>query len=95
MTYKAYWGTWFALLLVTVAMIAAGNGTLAGRALLALLLVAMLIKIGLICGNFMHLRRETRSLILIVALGLLAVGLVLFAGILPDAMRVQRLSILP
>lgn len=95
MTYKAYWGTWFALLMVTVAMIVAGNGKVAGRALLALLLVAMVAKIGLIGGNFMHLRREALSLILIVVLGLLAVGLALFVGIMQDASRVQMLSIAP
>jgi cytochrome c oxidase subunit IV len=92
MTYKAYWGTWLALLIVTLAMIAAGSGTLVGGVLLAVLLLGMTVKIGLIGGNFMHLRSENRVLILIVALGILLVGIALFAGIAVDAARVARLA---
>ncbi|MBI1791652.1 MAG: cytochrome C oxidase subunit IV family protein [Acidobacteria bacterium] len=92
MPYKTYWVTWFLLLIVTVGMLAAGSGSLTGRLLLGLLLAAMVVKIGLIGGNFMHLRSEKRSLILIVALGILLVGLALFAGIAPDALRVLKLS---
>lgn len=92
MTYKAYWGTWLVLLVVTLGMIVAGSGSVTGGALLVLLLLGMLVKIGLIGGNFMHLRSENRILILIVALGILLVSIALFAGIAVDAARVYKLS---
>jgi cytochrome c oxidase subunit IV len=91
-TYKTYWATWGVLLLITLGMIAAGGGALTGRLLLATLLLAMGVKAALIGGTFMHLRSERLSLILIVAIGLLLVGVILFAGIAADALRVLRLS---
>ena len=91
MSYKSFWGTWAALLAVTLGMIGAGAGWVAGGAFLAIMLLGMLVKIGLIGGNFMHLRSENRTLILIVALGLLLVGAALFAGLVPDALRLARM----
>ncbi|MBI2680204.1 MAG: cytochrome C oxidase subunit IV family protein [Candidatus Solibacter usitatus] len=90
-TYKIYWATWGVLLLITLGMIAAG-GALTGKLLLVSLLLAMGVKAALIGGTFMHLRSEQLSLILIVTLGLLLVGAILFAGIAADAVRVLRLS---
>jgi cytochrome c oxidase subunit IV len=93
MTYRKYWLNWLLLLLVTGAMLFAGGGSsTAGVGVLALLLAAMTVKAGLIAGNFMHLRSERASLILIVVLGLAATGIALFAGIAVDALRVLRLS---
>ena len=90
MAYKRYWITWLVLLAITLSMIAAGQG--ASKALLLGLLAAMTIKAGLIAGTFMHLRSESRALVLIVALGLILVAAALFGGIAPDALRVLRLK---
>ncbi|MBM3810499.1 MAG: hypothetical protein FJW20_02570 [Acidimicrobiia bacterium] len=86
MKFKMYWGTWLFLLALTLAMLFVGGGT-ARLALLALLLVAMMVKAVLIGANFMHLRSEHRVLVWMVAAGLLFVGLALFAGIAPDGIR--------
>lgn len=91
MAYKKYWGTWLVLLAITVGMIVAGQENSKGL-LVGLLLLAMLVKAGLISGTFMHLRSESLALVLIVTAGLLLVGIALFAGIAPDALRVLRMS---
>ena len=90
MRLKTYWVTWFALLVVTAGMLFAGGGGKPGGILLGLLLAAMTVKATLIAGNFMHLRSEARSLVLIVSLGLALVGIALFAGIAPDALRIAK-----
>lgn len=87
MSYKSYWGTWAALLVLTLVMILADKGPLPRLALLAVLLGAMAAKAAMIAGNFMHLRQEHRRLILIVALSMVLTGLALFAGIAPDSLR--------
>ena len=89
--YKKYWITWFALLIVTLVMLFAGAAA-SGGVLLALLLIAMAAKASMITGMFMHLKSEPKGLILIVVLGIVLVGIALFAGIAPDAIRVLRLS---
>ena len=89
--YKKYWITWFALLIVTLVMIFAGTAA-SGGVLLGILLAAMTFKAGMISGMFMHLKSEPKGLIFIVVLGIALVGLALFAGIAPDAIRVLRLS---
>ncbi len=92
MAYKTYWKTWLGLLTLTLAMIAAGGRTLPRLLLLGVLLAAMLVKAGFIGGVFMHLRSETRALMLIVTLTIIGVSAALFFGIAPDGMRALALS---
>lgn len=90
--YRTYWSTWGLLLGITLVMLLTGALALPKWLLLAFLLTAMLVKATLIGAQFMHLRFEQLSLILMVAIGILATGLALFAGIAFDAVRILRLS---
>ncbi len=85
---RLYWGIWFVLLVLTLVMI--GIDTMEGpRVLLVLvLLVAMLVKAGLIGGVFMHLRFERVFLWMSVLVGLLINGAILFGLIAPDGLRI-------
>jgi len=85
--YRVYWIVWFVLLLVTVGMMLLGASALT-RALVLVLLAGMLVKAALIGGYFMHLRFERASLIVIVAVGILATASILFFLIAPDGLRV-------
>lgn len=90
--YRLYWFTWLFLLILTVVMLATGYISLPHGLILALLTVAMLVKAALIGAHFMHLRFEKRSLVLIVAVGILATAGVLFLLISFDGLRILRLS---
>ncbi len=85
--YRVYWIVWFVLLIVTVGMMFLGTAGLTAFLVLVLLL-GMLLKASLIGGYFMHLRFERASLILMVAVGILATAGVLFFLIAPDGLRV-------
>ena len=88
---RVYWITWGALLAVTVVMLAADGASLPRTGLLAVMVGAMAVKATLIAGNFMHLRQERAGLVLTVIVGLFALGLVLYALIAPDAMRISEM----
>ena len=90
--YRLYWLTWMILLSLTLGMLLADSASLPAWILLGLLLVAMLVKAGLIAANFMHLRYEKLGLVLMIALGILATGAVLFFLIAIDAARILRLT---
>jgi caa(3)-type oxidase subunit IV len=90
--YRLYWITWVFLLVLTMVMLAMEYVSWPPWILLSVLLVAMLVKAGVISGYFMHLRFEKPALIVIVAASLLMVGLVLFVLLAIDAMRVHQLS---
>ena len=90
--YRLYWLTWAILLSLTLGMLLTGYVAWPSWALLGLLLAAMLVKAGLIAANFMHLRYERLGLVLMIALGILATGAVLFFLIAIDAARILRLS---
>lgn len=76
--YKTYIGTWAALLLLTVGMLATGAVSLGRGALILLLLGAMLAKVSLIGAYFMHLKFEHKGLILGVVLSLAGTAFVMF-----------------
>jgi cytochrome c oxidase subunit IV len=61
-------------------------------ALVAVLLTAMLAKASLIGAHFMHLRFERVTLAIVVAVGLLMTGAILFSLIAPDAVRIGRMA---
>ena len=90
--YRRYWITWIFLLVVTMIMLAMEYVSWPKWILLTVLLLAMLVKASVISGYFMHLRFEKPALIVIVAAGLLLVGLLLYALLAIDALRVNQLS---
>ncbi len=87
-----YWRIWSMLLVLTLIMVFIDRSPLTRGLLVSVLVVAMLAKASLIAGYFMHLRFERLKLILIVVVGLLITGFVLFALIAPDGMRILDLS---
>ncbi len=87
-----YWRIWFVLLVLTVVMVFIDQSPLTRNLLVLVLVVVMLVKVSLIAGYFMHLRFEKMNLILVVLVGLLITGLLLFALIAPDGMRILDLS---
>lgn len=91
-SYRTYWSTWGVLLGITLVMLLTASWALPKLLLLTFLLAAMLVKAALIGAQFMHLRFEKLSLVLMVAIGILATGLALFAVIAFDAVRILRLS---
>jgi cytochrome c oxidase subunit IV len=87
-TGKLYGTTWLALLALTLVMLLADGSPLPRAVFLAALLSAMLLKASLIGANFMHLRFERLPLTLMVIVGLLVTGALLFVLIAPDAIRI-------
>ena len=88
---RIYWITWLVLLAFTVVMLWMDSVSIPRSAFVAFMLVAMLTKASIIGANFMHLRFERTSLVLIVALGLLVTGTVLYVLIVPDAVRIHTM----
>ena len=87
-----YWRIWSMLLVLTLIMVFIDQSPLTRGVLVSVLVVAMLAKAFLIAGYFMHLRFEKLNLILIVLVGLLITGFILFALIAPDGMRILEQS---
>ena len=86
---RIYWITWLVLLAFTVVMLWMDSVSIPRSAFVAFMLVAMLTKASIIGANFMHLRFERTSLVLIVAVGLLVTATVLYVLIVPDAARIH------
>jgi len=93
MGYRRYWITWFFLLAVTMGMLLLEYVSWPQWILLAVLVLAMLVKASVISGYFMHLRFEKPALILIIGAGLLLTGAILFVLLALDASRVNQLSV--
>lgn len=89
---KLYWATWLALLALTVVMLVVDSSPIPRGAFLAVLLPAMLVKAALIGANFMHLRFERASMAVMVIVGLLVTGAILFVLIAPDAVRISAMT---
>ena len=87
-----YWRIWFVLLVLTLVMVFIDQSPLTRNLLVLVLVGVMLVKVSLIAGYFMHLRFEKLNLILVVLVGLLITGLLLFVLIAPDGMRILDLS---
>ena len=86
---KVYWITWSVLLAFTLVMVWLDGASIPRLAFAIAMLVAMLTKASLIASNFMHLRFERVSLVLMVVVGLLVTGTVLYVLIIPDALRLH------
>jgi caa(3)-type oxidase subunit IV len=89
--YRSYWVTWTILLTLTIIMVALDQAGLPRSAFLAVVLVAMAAKACLIGAYFMHLRFERPFLVLGVAIGLPLNAAILFALIVPDAIRIGEM----
>ena len=87
-----YRTTWLALLALTVVMLLVDNSPIPRVALVAVLVIAMLVKAALIGANFMHLRAERLALTLMVVAGLFITGTILFVLIAPDAVRIRAMT---
>ena len=90
-SYKGYWITWGIMLVITAIMLAADNLPWARVAVVGLLIVAMLIKVALIGGEFMHLRFEKPLLIWTVAGCILFFSAFLFILIAFDGLRIAHM----
>jgi cytochrome c oxidase subunit IV len=90
---RGYWITWGVLLAITVVMLWVDGAQLSRGVLLAILLIAMAAKATLIAGKFMHLWHERRGLIVTVVFGLFVMGAILYALIVPDALRIHEMTI--
>ena len=90
---RIYWITWLVLLAFTVVMLWMDSVSIPRLAFVAFMLVAMVTKASIIGANFMHLRFERASLVLIVAVGLLVTGTVLYVLIAPDAARIHTMVV--
>lgn len=86
---NTYWITWAVLLVFTVVMLWADAASIPRIVFVVFMLAAMLTKASIIAGHFMHLRSERLPLIVIVAVGLLVTGGILFGLIAPDAARIH------
>jgi cytochrome c oxidase subunit IV len=74
-----------------VAMLWADGAAIPRTVFVVFMLAAMLTKASIIGANFMHLRSERRSLVLIVAVGLLVTATILYVLIAPDAARIHHM----
>ncbi len=86
--YKIYTTTWIALLIITVAMLAAEKFHMPRWFLVLFLLAFMMVKAIMIGGNFMHLRYEHSRIAFMVFVGILVTSLILFAFLTPEAASV-------
>ena len=88
-----YIKVWLLLLVLTAVMTIVDRSPVAPIVLIGVLVVAMLLKAGIIAACFMHLRFERMSLVLTVLIGLLVTGAILFLFLVPDARSVLSLSV--
>ena len=86
---KVYWATWSVLLAFTLVMVWLDGVSIPRLVFVVAMLAAMLVKASLIASNFMHLRFERVSLVVMVVIGLLVTGAVLWVLIVPDAVRIH------
>jgi caa(3)-type oxidase subunit IV len=91
---RTYWVTWAVLLVFTLLMLWADGASqsIPRLAFVIFMLAAMLVKASLIAANFMHLGQERVSLVMTVVIGLFVTGLVLWALIAPDAVRIAAMG---
>lgn len=89
--YKMYWKTWGFLLVLTSIMLFAEALSMPKALVVTILILIMLVKAGLIGGQFMHLRFEKPGLAFMVAGCILFFGAFLFVVISFDGMRIWKM----
>jgi len=88
---RIYWITWAILLVFTVMMLWADTASIPRLAFVMFMIAAMLTKASIIGANFMHLRFERVGIVATVVVGLLVTGAILYALIVPDAVRIHQM----
>lgn len=86
--YGIYWRTWGFLLLLTAVMFFLDNLSMPRTPFVLLMVTAMLVKVALIAGIFMHLRQESLDLAIAIAVCVLGCGGILYALTVVDAWRI-------
>jgi cytochrome c oxidase subunit 4 len=86
--YRTYWIAWAVLLALTVTMVVLDQMSIPPRALISIMLAAMIVKAAVIAAYFMHLRFERWTLVLGIVLGLPINAAILYVLIAPDARRI-------
>jgi cytochrome c oxidase subunit IV len=89
---RFYWITWAILLALTLVMLLIDQSPLPRLLFVIVMLVAMLVKASVIAANFMHLRFERAAIAVMVVIGLLINGAILFGLIVPDALRIVEME---
>lgn len=85
------WITTAALLLLTLIMLGLANASLPRGLEIAALTMLMLVQVGLIAGNSMHLRRAHPGILWTFIGGLLVTAVLLYVMIAPDAVRLREM----
>ena len=94
-SYKLYWTIWVVLLVLTLVMIGVEALSLPSGIAILVLAGAMMTKATLIAGWFMHLKFETRFIMLVLVLGTLLTAAFLVGLLVPDAMDANRMAEYP
>jgi cytochrome c oxidase subunit IV len=89
--YKGYWITWGIMLVMTGIMLVTDSLPWSRFLVVGLLLAAMLVKVALIGGEFMHLRFEKPALLWAVAGAILFFSAFLFVLIAFDGLRISKM----
>lgn len=88
--YGIYWRTWGFLLLLTAVMFFLDNLALPRTPFVLLMITAMLVKVTLIAGIFMHLRQESLDLVIAIGVCVLGCGAILYGLTVVDAWRIAN-----
>ena len=88
--YRTYWISWGVLLALTLQMLFTETMPLYRMAAVGVLVVAMLVKAGVITAWFMHLKFESAALVVSVVGATVLTAVVLFALIAPDGIAMLR-----
>jgi len=86
--YGVYWRTWGFLLALTTLMFFLDSLSMPRTPFVLIMVTAMLLKVMLIAGIFMHLRQESLDLVISIGVCVLGLGFLLYLLIVPDAMRI-------
>jgi cytochrome c oxidase subunit 4 len=94
-SYKMYWSIWAVLLVLTLIMIGVEALSLPAGIGVLVLVGAMMTKATLIAGWFMHLKFETRFIMLVLVFGTLLTAAFLVLLLAPDAIDANRMAEYP
>jgi len=94
-SYRVYWMIWVVLLVLTLIMIGIESLSLSTGMGIVVLSTAMMIKATLITGWFMHLKYETRFIMLTLVLATLLTAAFLVFLLIPDGIAAHRMMEYP
>ncbi len=90
MPYRTYWIAWGILLGLTTVMVVTEGAGLPKAAAITVILLAMVTKVTMIGGWYMHLKFERAALVVAVAGATVATAVVLFGLIAADGVSMLR-----